>query len=456
MIAIDSGRIPASALNVIERLEHAGFEAWLVGGCVRDLVLGRNPEDWDVATSALPEAVSTIFPVCIPTGIRHGTVTAIVDGCAHEITTFRTESGYSDFRRPDRVVFVSDLHSDLARRDFTINAMAWHPRRGLEDPFSGLIDLEQRCVRAVGDPHMRFSEDALRMLRAVRFSAQLDFDLLDETMDAIRALCPNIAHVSPERIRSELDKWVMAQGTRRWPLLRESGLMAAILPELDRCFTVEQQSPWHDENVGDHTLRAVSLAPPVRIVRWTLLLHDLGKCETRMTDETGTHHFWGHAGRSEALAKDVMGRLRWDSRTIAQVLTLIRHHDREVPPHDKAVRRAVQAIGIDLFPYWLEVRRGDCKAQNPAKSGAVLESIEAVGVLFGKIINEKHCLNIKELAVSGEDILEMGVLQGPEVGKILKTLLNWVLEDPTRNRTDLLMAKARDIGAKKNTGDQPG
>lgn len=448
MVVIDIRKIPADALSIISTLEAAGHEAWLVGGCVRDLMLNRAPEDWDITTSALPETVQSCFPHTIPTGIAHGTVTVLMGKIPYEVTTYRSESEYSDFRRPDQVFFVSSIEEDLARRDFTINAMAWHPSGGLADPFGGIQDLKSGIIRAVGNPVERFGEDALRMLRAVRFAAQLNFVVEPATREAITEGASNITYVSGERVRVELDKWLMSAGTARWPLFHESGLMRWILPELERCFDMPQRSPWHFESVGEHTLRAAASAAPERLIRWTLLLHDLGKCEMHTVDEFGTDHFLGHEVRGEELAREIMGRLRWDNRTMERVTKLIRHHDRDVEPTERAVRRAVRAIGRDEFPFWLAVRRADRLAQKPEKALPLLAKLDEVEALYKSIIEQEHCLHVNELAVTGKDILALGVPQGRVIGRILHELLEWVLEEPDRNTRAQLMTKAAEVSDK--------
>lgn len=441
MSVIDLQKIPAEALYIIRILEAAGYEAWLVGGCVRDLMMGNTPGDWDITTNALPENVQDCFSHTIPTGIAHGTVTVLLGGTPYEVTTYRTESTYTDFRRPDSVSFVTDVREDLARRDFTVNALAWHPERGIVDPFGGKQDLQNRLIRAVGNPEDRFGEDALRMLRAVRFAAQLDFEVEPATLKAITAMASHIVHISGERIALELNKWLMSENTHRWGLLRESGLMGWILPELERCFDVPQNSPWHTDTVGNHILKAAAFAPPLREVRWTLLFHDLGKAETRTTDETGTDHFHGHEARSEALAQEIIVRLRWDNRTRQRVLNLVHYHDREVVPTEKAVRRAMVAIGPEDFPLWLQVRRADLLAQNPIKAEPVLALLDQVQSCYSNILDQDHCLDISQLALSGKDLMALGIPQGPEIGHLLQELLAWVLEDPERNQKALLVER---------------
>ncbi len=442
---INTKKIPADALSIISTLEAEGYEAWLVGGCVRDLMLNRAPVDWDITTSALPEAVQACFPHTVPTGIAHGTVTVLMGKTPYEVTTYRSESEYSDFRRPDQVFFVSSIEEDLARRDFTINAMAWHPSGGLADPFGGVQDLESKIIRAVGNPVERFGEDALRMLRAVRFAAQLDFVVEPVTLKAITEGAAGISYVSGERVRVELDKWLMSAGASRWPLLRESGLMGWVLPELDRCFDMPQRSPWHFESVGEHTLRAVAYAQPERVIRWALLFHDLGKCDMHTVDDAGVDHFYGHEARGEELARVIMNRLHWDNRTTERVLRLVRHHDRDVEPSERAVRRAVKAIGREEFPYWLKVRRADRLAQRPEKAAPQLVKLDEVEALYEHIIEEEHCLHVNELAVTGKDILAMGVPQGPLIGRVQHALLEWVLEEPQLNTHAQLMIKAAEI-----------
>lgn len=445
MTAINLHSIPHGALEIITALESAGFEAWLVGGCVRDLLLGRMPGDWDITTSALPEDVRKCFFHTVPTGLAHGTVTVLIGGIPYEVTTYRLESAYSDFRRPDSVSFVSELRQDLARRDFTVNALAWHPDRGLSDPFGGQNDLAQGIIRAVGQPEERFREDALRMLRAVRFSAQLDFEVEAGTLRALSSLAANIVYVSGERIAAELNKWLLSAHPNRWHLLRDSGLMFWILPELDRCFNVSQNHPWHVYNVGDHTLKAAASAPPVPAIRWTLLLHDLGKAETQTTDAAGVDHFHGHEVQSEALADAVLRRLKWSNEARRRVLHLIRYHDREVLPTEKAVRRAVFVIGEEFFQDWLTVRRGDMLAQNPEKAQPALAQLDEVGRVFEAVKAQAHCLSIGQLALSGKDLLAAGIPQGPEIGRILKALLEWVIEDPHRNNRKALLQRAEEL-----------
>lgn len=443
MREINIKKIPAGALEIIEVLEMAGYEAWLVGGCVRDLLMDRVPEDWDITTLARPEDVLACFPHTVSTGIAHGTVTVLHEGAGYEVTTYRSETGYSDFRRPDTVDFVVDICEDLARRDFTINALAWHPDRGLSDCFMGAEDLAEGVIRAVGVPVERFGEDALRMLRAVRFAAQLDFEIDPETLGAIRLLAGNIRYVSSERIRTELDKWLLARHSRRWPLLKESGLMAWVLPELEACFEVPQHTPWHTRDVGGHTLEAAAYAPPLRAVRWALLLHDIGKAQARTTDAAGIDHFHGHEQLSAMMARDILERLRWDRATERRILNLIHHHDWAITPEPAAVRRGIRVLGEADFEDWLAVRRADLMAQNPDYAVEALDCLKQVEACYRWILQEGQCTSLAQLAVSGRDLLAEGIPQGPEVGRLLKALLDWVIEDPERNRRERLLHEVK-------------
>jgi len=436
-------KCPESVLQIIRTLENAGYEAWAVGGCVRDALLSREPDDWDITTSALPSVVNTLFEKTIPTGMKHGTVSVMQDGELYEVTTYRTEKGYSDRRRPDSVEFVTDIDADLARRDFTINAMAWHPERGFRDCYGGLNDLKDGILRAVGNPQCRFEEDALRMLRAVRFSAQLDFAVEPETLAAIQAAAESIRWVSSERVYVELNKWLLAPHSNRWSLFLESGLMAEVLPELEHCFSTPQENPWHIRNVGEHSLMAASVAPFDRIIRWTLLLHDIGKALTRTTDEHGIDHFYGHEAVGVDLARSVLERLRFDTAGKERILHLIRHHDRSVEPGARAVRRAVSAIGPEYFEDWMTVRRCDLKSHNPLLAAAALETLDAVEAGYRLVLEAEQCLTLKQLAVGGTDLIAMGCAPGPEMGILLNRLLEWVLEEPERNTDITLKNQAR-------------
>ena len=342
--SILNSQVPAPAREALSRLEAAGFAACLVGGCVRDSFLGRVPGDWDVTTSALPEQTETVFAGerIIETGLKHGTVTVLLEGLPLEITTFRRESGYADHRHPDAVAFTPSLEEDLARRDFTINAMAWSPARGLADPLGGRVDLEKRIIRCVGEPRARFDEDALRILRALRFAAQLDFAIDPATAEAAFALKDTLALVSRERIAAELTKLLCGPAVRRivreyWPIL------ALPLPELAPMAGLDQRSPYHCYDVLEHSAAAAEAVPPDRILRWAALLHDAGKPACFTLDEQGRGHFYGHAKPGAELARAALTRLRFDKDTVRRVAALVELHDY---PIDPPVEPAEQGSGI--------------------------------------------------------------------------------------------------------------
>ena len=335
-------KIPFRVEKIINALEEKGFEAYAVGGCIRDSIIGRLPSDWDIATSALPEEVSLCFNKTYATGILHGTITVIIEEQAFEVTTFRTEEGYSDFRRPDKVNFVRSLEEDLKRRDFTINAMAYNPTKGLIDLFDGAKDIKAGIIRSVGDPKERFSEDALRLLRAVRFAARLGFEIENITAEGIEACAKLITKISKERIREELTGILMSENPDYIERLYDYGVLNYILPELSKCFETPQNNPYHVFNVGKHTMEALRNSASDFCVRWAVMLHDLGKAYTRTTDNKNVDHFHGHEKISEKIAEKILTEYRFDNESKTIIKTLVKYHDRQILPEDKLVRRGAQ------------------------------------------------------------------------------------------------------------------
>lgn len=317
-------KMPPSVNMVIDSLHAKGFEAYAVGGCVRDTILAREPDDWDITTSASPQQVKEIFDRTVDTGLEHGTVTVLAGSGAHEVTTYRIDGEYEDGRHPKEVVFTSSLAEDLRRRDFTINAMAYNNEEGLVDLFDGIRDLQRKVIRCVGNPTERFSEDALRILRALRFSAQLGFKLDPATLDAIIALAPTLEKISAERIRVELNKLLISKRPEYMEAVYEAGITKIVLPEFDELMKTPQNNPHHCYNVGEHTIAALQHVPADPILRWTMLLHDIAKPACRTTDEAGIDHFKGHAPAGEKMAKAILRRLKFDNETIRQVAALIR------------------------------------------------------------------------------------------------------------------------------------
>ena len=434
---------PISVMKIIETLEQAGFEAYAVGGCVRDSLLGRNPSDWDITTSARPEQVKALFSHTIDTGIRHGTVTVMLEHVGYEVTTYRIDGEYEDSRHPKEVIFTPLLTEDLKRRDFTINAMAWNPRAGIIDEFGGMEDLDEGIIRCVGSPEERFSEDALRMMRAVRFSAQLGYEIEPATKDAIRKLAPNLTHVSAERIQVELVKLVESMHPDYLRVAYETGITRVVLPEFDLCMETEQHNPHHCYTVGEHMLHSMLAVSSNRYLRLAMLLHDIAKPEKKKTDEEGIDHFHGHQEASEEMAKVILRRLKFDNETIRIVSRLIGFHDYRFPAERRSVRRAVWKVGEDLFPMLLQVKEADTMAQSLYEREEKLEWIAKVEKLYREILKDRECLSLKDLAVTGRDLIRAGCAPGPELGRILNEMLQDVLEHPEHNNQEYLLQSIR-------------
>lgn len=436
-------RMPATVRGILDSLHAKGFEAYIVGGCVRDSVLGKRPHDWDITTSAKPGEVKAIFPRTVDTGIKHGTVTVLIGSRAHEVTTYRIDGEYQDGRHPERVTFTASLSEDLKRRDFTINAMAYNDEEGLIDPFDGMDDLQKKVIRCVGNAEDRFSEDALRILRAIRFSAQLGFGIDVGTITGIVKMAPNIARISAERICSELMKLITSDHPDYLKIAYEAGITRIILPEFDAMMKTPQNNPHHMYNVGEHTLASMKLIKNDPVLRLTMLLHDTGKPECRTTDENGTDHFYGHAEKSEQIAVKVMRRLKLDNDTISTVRTLVRYHDYRISPSEKQVRKLIHAVGKDLFPLLICVQEADTMAQSEYMRIEKLQKIMQVAQTAEKIFREDQCVSLKDLAINGNDLLAAGVPKGPEIGRKLNEALEDVLDCPEHNTKEYLMALVR-------------
>ena len=443
-------QMPQSVRQILRKLRENGYEAYAVGGCVRDSVLGREPEDWDITTSAMPEETRSLFARTFDTGIEHGTITVLIDHVGYEVTTYRIDGEYEDGRHPKEVTFTRSLTEDLRRRDFTINAMAYNDEDGLVDLFGGMEDLKAGIIRCVGNAEERFSEDALRILRAVRFSAQLDFEIEEETKEGIRKLAPTLCKISAERIQAELVKLLISRHPDRLRDAWSLGITKIILPEFDRMMETEQETPYHCYSVGEHTLHAMMAVEADKVLRLTMLFHDMGKPEKKTTDPDGTAHFKGHAAVSEELAREIMHRLKFDNDTLRKVARLVWYHDYRMPAGEKYVRRAVNRIGEELFPYYLKVRRADAAAQSDYRKEEKEENLSAVDELYEKIKEEGQCVSLKTLAVGGKDLIAAGVQPGPLIGRILEQLLEEVLEDPGKNEKETLLARVKELTAANN------
>lgn len=433
--------IPAGAARILKVLEANGYEAYVVGGCVRDSLLGKQPHDWDITTSALPLQVKALFSRTIDTGLKHGTVTIPSGREAYEVTTYRIDGEYLDGRHPSEVTFTASLREDLKRRDFTINAMAYNEKDGLQDFFDGISDLENQRIRAVGDPRKRFEEDALRILRAVRFSAQLGYTVEEGTLRAMRTLAPTLARISAERIAAELEKILVSPHPDRLRMAYECGITAVILPEFDRCMETPQNNPHHIYNVGEHTMCALMQARPDRILRTAILLHDVGKPLCRSTDEKGIDHFYGHPEAGAKIAEEILRRLKSDNETRRKTVQLVRCHDREIRLTPAGVRQAIVRIGEDLFPLLLEVKEADMLAQSTFRREEKKAHIGRVRELYAEILEHKDCLTLRDLAVNGNDLISYGIRPGKEMGRILHEMLEDVLAEPSHNDREYLLQK---------------
>lgn len=426
--------LPRKVVLIIKNLQRHGYDAYAVGGCVRDSILNRKPEDWDITTSAKPEQVKRIFRRTVDTGIEHGTVTVLIGKDGFEVTTYRVDGLYEDGRHPKEVTFTSRLEEDLKRRDFTINAMAYNDDERLVDAFGGMRDLNYHLIRCVGDPKERFSEDALRILRAVRFSAQLAFPIEPETAEAIKSLAPNLEKISAERIQAELVKLLVSDHPERIQDACELGITKVVLPEWDDMVGVKQNTPHHKYDVAAHTVHALQNVKNDKVLRLTMLFHDMGKPVMKTTDENGRDHFKGHAIASEQIAKTVMNRLKFDNDTIRKVTKLVAYHDYRMEPTGANVRRAMHEIGVELFPYYLAVRLADTKAQSSYERRGKLENIIQIRELYRNALRNKECVTLKDLAVTGTDLINLGIAPGKELGTLLNELLDMVIEDPAWNQ----------------------
>lgn len=436
--------LPEKVIYIIDRLKEHGYDAYAVGGCVRDTILAKQPQDWDITTEARPAAVKSIFQRTVDTGIEHGTVTVLLGAEAFEVTTYRIDGAYEDSRHPSEVTFTRRLEEDLRRRDFTINAMAYNDDVRLVDAFGGMKDLNRHLIRAVGDAKERFSEDALRIMRAVRFSAQLDFQIEDETREAARVLSGTLTNISAERVREELMKLLVSDHPEKLWDAFALGITKVILPEWDAMVGVGQNTPHHCFDVAEHTMASVKNIKNDPILRLTMLFHDMGKPAMKTTDENGRDHFKQHALVSEELARKIMMRLKFDNETIRKVTRLVCYHDYRMEATEANVRRAINRISPELFPYYLAVRMADAKAQSMYRRREKLENIIAIRELWREIMDRGDCVTLRQLAVTGNDLIAIGMQPGRQMGTILTELLEWVLDEPKCNKKEVLCDYVRE------------
>ena len=436
-------KLPKHVKYIIETLEQNGYEAYAVGGCVRDSILGREPNDWDITTSADPYEVKKLFSHTIDTGLQHGTVTIMLEHVGYEVTTYRIDGDYEDSRHPKEVTFTKSLEEDLKRRDFTVNAMAYKDRDGLIDLFHGMDDIQKKVIRCVGNAEERFTEDALRIMRAVRFSAQFGYEIELETKKAIVKLAPNLKNISAERIREELIKLLVSEHPEYIRIAYETGITAQILPELDVCMETKQNTPHHMYTVGEHIIHSLTNVPGDKVLRLAMLMHDIGKPYCITTDEAGRDHFKGHAEKSAEMAAVIMHRLKFDNDTLNRVKRLAKYHDWAIslsPPIKKAtVRSMISRIGEDLFPDLFTIGDADLLAQSDYFKAEKEEKQQLLKEMYREIMEQGDCLSIKNLAVSGNDLIGHGMKPGKELGQVLQKMLEDVLKHPSSNNKEYLL-----------------
>lgn len=425
-----------------------GYDAYAVGGCVRDSLLGRMPQDWDITTSAPPQVVKELFSHTVDTGIQHGTVTVLLCHRGYEVTTYRIDGEYEDGRHPKTVTFTGELKEDLKRRDFTINAMAYNEEEGLVDVFGGREDLKKKIIRCVGSPKDRFNEDALRMLRAVRFAAQLGFEIDRETEIGVLALSSSIARVSAERIQMELVKLLVSGYPGRLRTAYELGLTKVFLPEFDRMMETAQNSVHHCYTVGEHTLHTMQEIPADKVLRLTMLLHDVAKPLCMTTDAAGQNHFKGHPGAGAEMAEEILRRLKFDNDTRIRVCRLIRYHDDRPALTPGNVRRAMSRIGAENMPDLFAVKRADTLGQSMYHRMEKLQYIKDYEDMYYEIKRMEQCVTKKDLAVDGRDLIAMGMQPGKEIGKMLDFLLGQVLDNPELNTKEKLSELAHKLDSR--------
>lgn len=429
--------IPNSVLELINKLEEAGFETWVVGGCVRDHLMGNVPHDYDCCTAAEPEQMQALFAdrQLVLAGLKHGTVGVVTEAGVVEITTFRTEGGYLDSRHPDWVKFVRDVKEDLARRDFTVNAMAYSPRRGLCDPFGGQADLKNGLLRAVGDPVLRFREDALRILRGLRFAARFGFEIEEATRTAMHTEIAGLDTLARERVLTELEGFLLAATAR--DILDGAELLFRVIPELAPQLGFDQKNPHHEHDIFTHTAMVVERAPKEPVLRMAALLHDLGKVDTFFLDEKGVGHFYGHAGLGAKMAEDILRRLKCSNALRDEVTWLIAHHMDRFPCEEKSARRCLSKHGLPRMERLTRLQMADFGGK--VDDGDLDEWLR----LLREVDAREGALTLKTLAVKGQDLIGLGIAPGKQVGELLNRLLSMVLAGELPNQREALLEYLR-------------
>ena len=432
--------IPEYASKTIKTLTDNGYSAYFIGGCVRDALLNKEPLDWDITTNATPKQVSALFPKYFETGIKHGTVTVLTDDKPIEITTFRVDSDYADNRHPESVVFAQTLREDVKRRDFTMNAIGYNEQEGLVDYTGGVADIKARTIRCVGEPDKRFNEDALRIMRAVRFAGVLEFDIEPETYSAILKNRELLKNISAERIHAELEKMLLNASSLKSLI----PILDIVIPELHACFSCEHNNPYHIYNVGEHCVKAAEFACNDKSVKYAALLHDIGKPSVATVDSDGVGHFYSHALFSEELARNVLNRLKIDNKTKNEVLLLIKYHDRVFEPTEKSVRKFLSKTSPEFFLKLLLLQEADVKAQNPQYTQERLLKIAQIRSVLNDVIASQDAFSLKDLAVNGRDIVALGA-KNSQIRFILNRLLTAVIDNQELNNKEKLLEMAKNI-----------
>jgi tRNA nucleotidyltransferase (CCA-adding enzyme) len=436
--------IPEEVKFILNTLSKNGYEAYIVGGCVRDSILNKEPKDWDITTEAKPEVVKQLFDKVVLTGIKHGTVTVVINNEGYEVTTYRADGEYEDNRRPKEVKFVNSLKEDLARRDFTINAMAFNESNGLVDYFNGVEDLNNKIIKTVGNPEERFNEDALRMLRAVRFSAQLDFNIEKNLLKAINKLGENVKNISKERIRDEFNK-ILLNDPMKIDILKDCKILELIIPNINCIYDFDQNNQYHNYDLYNHTLKAIEVIEPKLHLRLAMLLHDFGKINIKTTDEKGISHYYNHSKESVELAKYILKYLKYDNDTINKVLILIQYHDCTLKSK-LSVKKLLNKIGEEAFRDLIKVQKSDVLAQNPIYAKERLLNMISIQSKLDLILEQNECFSLKDLKINGSELIDLGFNKGKEIGEILNYLLEKVIENPELNNKEKLIEFVKERG----------
>lgn len=430
--------IPEGPMAILRTLEQRGYEAYVVGGCVRYALLGREPHDWDIVTDATPTEIIACFDRVIETGLKHGTVTVATGTGQYEVTTFRGDGTYSDGSRPDQVLFTKDIVEDLSHRDFTMNAIAANCKGKIIDPYDGICDIAERLIRCVGDAKARFSEDALRILRALRFSSQFGFDIDPLTAQAIHCCKGYLDYISCERTNKELTGILCGEFAHRI-LIPYSDVIAEIVPDIAECVDFKQNNPWHCYDVYRHTVEAIRNIEPDPVLRLTMFYHDIGKPKCYTQDENGVGHFHDHAVISADIARSSLTRLRFNNEVINTVTELVEYHDTRLLPSSRFVLRMLNRIGETQFRRLLKVREADVLSQSELNLQHELDIAANVRVILRRVLEKKEAFTLKDLSVNGDDLIETGMSQGAEVGQALNWLLEEVIDGNVMNERDILL-----------------